>query len=204
MPTNPNKPTRQEKLQHLHAALAYVPKRRFNVAIDVGAHVGLWTEILVSRFKEVWAFEPLEANFERLVHRMNDPEVLAARVAENVCLYSHAVGAESRQVTMRGEAHSKHFAVPDAAGTVQMVTLDDFGPSAIDFLKVDCEGGDYHVLKGGERLIRQSKPVIIVESLPRFEARYGLEPEAPLRLLESWGMKLVETHWQDFIYAWPK
>src|SRR5579859_3507736 len=42
---------------HLQRSLEYVAD--WGLAIDVGAHVGLWSKALVRRFQRVVAFEPL-------------------------------------------------------------------------------------------------------------------------------------------------
>ena len=36
----------------------------WDIAIDIGANIGLWTRPLCERFKFVWAFEPSRENWE--------------------------------------------------------------------------------------------------------------------------------------------
>ena len=50
---------------------------------------------------------------------------------------------------------------------VKMTTLDKYwngNTKAIDWLKIDVEGAELHVLVGAEQTIRKYKPKIIVES----------------------------------------
>jgi len=42
-------------------------------ALDIGAHVGIWSRQLVTKFHNVYAWEPIESNCECL--RKNVPEV---------------------------------------------------------------------------------------------------------------------------------
>lgn len=187
------KPSRQEKLQHLHAALSYV--QSFRLAIDVGAHVGNWTKIMAGQFERVIAFEPLSSNQERWRRQMAG--------IENAELICAACGDEHTQTRLQGEKHSKHFCIKDAAGDTEMLRLDDYGYTDLDFLKVDTEGADALVLRGAEQTIRRCRPVVIVESVPRFEARYGLREGEPMLFLESLGAKRVAEIWRDYIYVFP-
>lgn len=188
------KPSRQEKLQHLHKALSYV--KSFRLAVDVGAHVGNWTKIMAGQFERVVAFEPLPSNQERWRRQMAG--------IDNATLICAAVGDERVRTRLQGEKHSKHFCVKDADGDTEMLRLDDYKFSNLDFLKVDTEGADALVLRGAEQTLRRCRPVVIVESVPRFEARYGLSEGAPMLFLEQLGAVRVAEIWRDYIYVFPE
>ena len=193
------KPSRQEKIGHLHTALTYVKNFRF--AIDVGAHVGNWTRVMAERFEYVVAFEPLASNQARWRRHMEG--------VENVELVCAAVGDENVMTRLQDETHSKHYCIKDDAGDVEMLRLDDWldknyaDPIDLDFLKVDTEGADALVLRGAEKVIRRCRPVVIVESVPRFEARFGLSEGAPMKYLEELGAVRVAEIWRDYIYVFP-
>jgi hypothetical protein len=58
-------------------------------------------------------------------------------------------------------------------------------------------------VQGGELLIRQYQPVIIIEQKPKGLAeRYGVERMAAVKLLQSWGAKVVDEISGDFILKW--
>src|SRR5512137_48020 len=52
----------QPAYQGVHRATALEYVRRFGTAVDVGAHVGLWSRDLAARFATVHAFEPVDAH----------------------------------------------------------------------------------------------------------------------------------------------
>lgn len=193
MPNASGRPSRQEKLAHLDAALSYVTRWRFSV--DAGAHVGNWTVVMASRFERVLAFEPMLDNQERWREKMAG--------ITNAQLVCKALGDRACVVRMDGSRHAKHYATPDPAGDVAMVTIDSLSLPDLDFLKVDCEGADTLVLRGAEATIKRCRPVIIVESLAKFERRYGLPPGAPIAYLQSLGMRHVGTFWCDYIFVFP-
>lgn len=190
----PKEKQRAEKLKHLDAALSYV--KSFRLAVDVGAHTGSWTMVMARQFERVMAFEPFVDNQARWARNMAE--------FTNATLVHAAVGDETMKVRLQGEKHSKHFCVKHDGGDIDMVRLDDYGFTDLDFLKVDTEGADALVLRGAEKTIRRCRPVCIVESVPRFEERYGLPPGAPMLFLESLGAKRVAEMWRDFIYVFPE
>ena len=46
---------------------------------------------------------------------------------------------------------------------VTTTTLDALGLTDVDFLKLDCEGGDLDVLRGGDATIAASRPLVSIE-----------------------------------------
>jgi len=57
--------------------------------------------------------------------------------------------------------------------------LDEIIPSdiQIDFIKIDVEGGEFGVLKGGKALLTKNKPIIIFECGLGASEFYGTKPD---------------------------
>lgn len=191
------KPTYQ--LSKYNAALAHVRHR--GVAVDVGAHVGLWSRVMALDFERVIGFEPVPAHIE--CWRAN----LAG--AENATLHEIALGDRRGTASLHtrtpgscGDTSIARDSEPaNAAHDVPMAMLDDFGLE-VDFLKIDNEGYEYFVVLGGEETIRRCKPVVIVEQKPGMAQRFGLEETQAVSLLESWGARQVGCISGDYIVAW--
>jgi hypothetical protein len=49
-------------------------------------------------------------------------------------------------------------------GSVAVSTIDSFGITQCDFMKIDVEGMELHVLQGAENTIEKFRPVIAVEA----------------------------------------
>ena len=202
------KPTRREKLAHLDAALAHV--KSFRLAVDVGAHVGLWTKVLAERFDAVIAFEPFLPNVERFEKNVQASNVLlsVSALGDREGMAYLTFEEKSRRSESMG-SHSKHFVTWEEpakrldAGHVVTRTLDSFELQSLDFLKVDTEGADTLVLRGAEETLQRCRPVVIVESIAKYETRYGLQPGAPVDFLESLGAKCVANMWHDYICVFP-
>ena len=57
------------------------------------------------------------------------------------------------------------FAISDSSSGYKMITLDSLKLERLDFMKVDVEGYELNVLKGGEETIKRYRPVIWCEAL---------------------------------------
>lgn len=127
----------------------------------------------------VFAFEPVPANVRYLTRKYPRAEILNAALANTTgtAEFYHATGRPAR-------SGLKKQAYPDPEEqvktiTVRVETLDNIIPAAvkIDFIKIDVEGAELNVLRGGTRLIRHSKPIIVFEHGPGPISRYGASSE---------------------------
>jgi len=173
-------------------ATALQLKRR-SLALDVGAHVGLWTEQLLERFHQVIAFEPDPEKHECFTLNIDSPRAILMRVA---------LGNKHRRVSLNqkpGTSLKTHVNLK-ATGEVTMHRLDDLGIVGVDFLKIDVEGYDFFVVDGAEETIRRDLPVIIVEQKPGVATkRYGIKDTAAVELLKDWGYEVEMELRGDYI-----
>ncbi|MDD3519042.1 MAG: FkbM family methyltransferase [Chromatiales bacterium] len=157
---------------HLHRTLprgvdfAYdvvrsLPRLRIETVFDVGAHMGQSVREFRRAFPvaDIHCFEPVDATFKLLQSMLaHDSRSMCHRLAmaAEPGRREIAVGAESSMSGFREHANGRDMSV----GGIEMVevdTLDRFcamhGVLHINLLKIDTEGGDLDVLKGGEGLI---------------------------------------------------
>lgn len=162
------------------------------IAIDVGAHFGLWSYHLSRRVGpagRVYAFEPIPQTYAIL------RQTLRWLRCRNVAGYPFAVGAEPGLVQMRvprqsnGAAASgqaclaiRHDARPgreqharfDTADIIDQAqaTLEFLDDEPVPFLKLDIEGGELFALRGATRLLERWHPTIVCEINPWFVAGF--------------------------------
>lgn len=143
-------------------ALPYVTNR--NTAIDIGAHVGIWTKRLAKRFTTVYAFEPVPDHIECC--RAN------IETCTNVILETVALSNKSGMTKMKQTRHNSGMSsleyIPSRLRTsleieVSTKTLDSFNISNVDFMKIDVEGHEVAVLNGAKNIIDKYEPVIFIE-----------------------------------------
>lgn len=187
------------QIKKLRAAMKHV--KQFRVAVDVGAHVGLWSMHLVQRFKTLHAFEPVQA-FRECFNR-NVPETPRLPL-----LYPMALGAERGKVAMKipqlnggldtGGTHV------GGEGEIDMVPLDEFDLNEVDFIKIDCEGYEHHVLAGARETLARCRPTVIVEQKPhKLGPNFGIKGTPAVDLLKSMGAKVAQEIGGDFIVVFP-
>jgi len=179
-----------------HKSLEFV--KDFGIAVDIGANVGLWSRDLARRFAHVIAIEPV-VEFQECLRR-NVP-------MENIEVWPIALGTEDTTIDMvitegnTGHSHINKDTV--GTGKVEMKRLDSLRFDRIDYMKIDCEGYEMQILKGGENIIRTHKPVIVVEQ--KLHTDTGITKETQygcVDLLKSWGAKELGRVRNDCILGW--
>lgn len=166
--------------------------RRFRRAIDIGAHVGLWSMHLITKFQKVVAFEPVPEHRECFLR--NVPKA-------NVTLFPCVLGEEEKEVQLDWDKQNTgHTHIGKGSVSTPMRRLDSYEFENADFIKVDTEGYEYFVLKGGERLLLQHKPVLCIEQKPH--GYYGLEVTAAVKYVQSLGGVVLDRVNDDYIMGW--
>lgn len=163
------------------------------VAVDIGAHIGIWSRFLARHFKNVLAFEPVVENAECFKRNLSG--------VSNVWLGEVAVGDKMQRVNLTMPAHGNSgmwrvepVAQPDQpdmflTDAPNMVTLDSMPFDGLDFIKIDTEGYEGRVLLGGERTIREHKPVIVLEDNGVGQKYFGADWVDPKPILKAWGYR---------------
>jgi FkbM family methyltransferase len=161
-----------------------------DTAVDVGAHIGYFTEVMLRRTGpggRVVAFEPHPKNFAML------------RKAHGgaAAVFRRALGCDRREAMLYfGRGHSNHSLTPSdgrgGATPVAVTTLDHAAVGLklppLDFLKCDAEGSELEILLGGEGVLRAATDLkIVIEINPRRLGDAGASPGAVLHQLDRCG-----------------
>lgn len=183
------------QLDHLQAAFPFV--RKWDLAVDVGAHVGFWTRELASRFAVVHAVEPADDAFNCL-----ESNVASCR---NVVLRHAAAGIAAGTCTVADDpARSGNTGARfiTFGGTCPVIAVDDLQLEACDLLKVDVEGYEDQVLRGAEATIAKHRPVIVMETDKRFAwSRYRVADKAAEQRLLSLGYRVAVHMRPDKVFV---
>ena len=137
--------------------------------IDIGANYGVYTLSMaqtVGPSGHVWAFEPASSTASLLSGG------IAANGFTQITLERSALssirGTAQLFLSQHSELNSLEQGLPSAVSeTVSVVTLDDrmetYGWRDIDFVKIDAEGEEANILKGGQRFFAELSPLIQYE-----------------------------------------
>lgn len=147
--------------------------RHGDLCVDVGAHAGRHTRPMAEccgRRGGVLAFEPIPWLAAELRRR-----IATDRILENVrleqCALSDEVGEADFVVVHEAPGYSglRERTYDQVVTTekirVKVSRLDDLGDqlAGLRYIKIDCEGGELLVLKGGREVIRRLRPIVSFE-----------------------------------------
>ena len=173
-----------ENTQNEQRAAALRHVKQFGTCLDIGSNVGMWTRELAGRFENVYCFEP-NPNFR---------ECFAKNITEdNVELFAY--GLSDRQHLAKQEFNST--TLTEGNGGIQCRTLDSFGLTDIDFVKIDVDGFEIPLLNGARETLAQNTPVINIEM--KRDKRPGIVKVAE-RILKNLGYRFVERTKSDEVW----
>ena len=171
-------------LNRLRAALKQVKNRR--TAIDIGAHKGIWTKKMMEEFDSVYSFEPVEDNF-RVLKEINCNS------------FQVALGDNSDWSHLMWGDNTGMYHIADEGLPCIIKPLDTYKIPSVDFIKIDVEGYELHVLIGAQETINNYHPDILLEE-NGLTGRYGYSHDDLWEHMDKLGYKNT-GRWQDD-YLW--
>ena len=130
------------------AAMKYV--KQWRVCLDIGSNIGQWTRPLAKQFESVICFEP-NPNFR---------DCFLKNISEkNVVLWPY--GLSNKEHKAKQEFNST--VLQQEHGDIDCRTLDSFGLSNVDFIKIDVDGFEVPLLNGSTETLSRNNPVVNIE-----------------------------------------
>jgi FkbM family methyltransferase len=172
------------------------------VVVDVGANIGVTTSLLakIRNKDDIYAIEPSPNTFIDLTR------TIALNGLGNVKASNIGLGAKPGRLILKEDpsnssaANFLDDASPDEGDprSVIVQTLDDFC-SAHDirphFLKIDVEGFELNVLRGGFQIIKECSPILFIELNTFTMLAYGRVN--PLDVIDFLANNFSQILWLD-------
>ena len=183
-------------------ALAQVNK--WNLAIDIGANIGLWSRDLTSFFGQTICFEPNSNCMKCLKKNI---------IIEKAIIYNYALGLknEEKELFIPNNVGASSFINkiikghnPDGSEIynklpqrtkkqlVKVKKLDEFNFNEIDFIKIDVQGYEYEVLKGAKKTLELNSPILCIEE-------DNVTNSKTIKFLESLNYEIVDVILKEHI-----
>lgn len=186
------------------AALPLVARPR-KIALDIGAHVGLWSWMMARDFEYVIGFEPVPQHAECWLLNVRN-------MGDKMTLHQVALGDHEGEVELatRTEGSSGDTGVVPV-GSLEtahhraiMRPLDYYDFDHVSFVKIDCEGYEKFVIDGGHTTLLRNKPVMVIEQKPEtgMEARYGVTTTQAVVEMQKLGAHVRRKIQGDYIMSW--
>ena len=153
----------------LSSLISKLPKE--TKALEVGAHVGDFSQQILERFHHALIIEGEETNYQNLLLRFPEytdkikKHVVYNDDKEHNWYYVKGSGRNALVMPLP-EPERRQF----TKSQVKTVTLDSIGFNS-DFIKIDCEGADFNIILGATRLITENRPLMYIEHSGEIGAR---------------------------------
>lgn len=164
--------------------------------LDCGANIGNHSIYFakICDAKKVISFEAVSSTYDILKRNieLND-------LSDIVEIRNVALGDGDRNVSMdisRDNLGGSHV-VENSSGNTRMVTLDESVNERVDFMKVDVEGYEYNLLKGAGRILKESRPSMMIEIKKENYSKVD-------SLLKRYGYIGNWQSGEDYIYSYQK
>jgi len=174
--------------------------KTWHCAVDLGAHVGIFSRHFAKLFEEVVAFEPT----------LQTRQCLERNVPANVRIIPYAVGDREDTVSFRrhlknsGATEMEDVRALEGAGfdyyAVRMIPLDSLKLDGVGLVKIDIQGAEALALRGAEETLRRCNPVVLIEEKP-YDERSTEQTELCRKILLSYGYREGEKVGADRIYV---
>lgn len=133
------------------------------IALDIGANHGVYAYALSKIASIVHCFEPL-TECCRYIRDYGSPKI----TVHNVALSDQGGNLQLYVPIMKGRTVYTRASLdrppsPCELRNVDVQTLDSFALPHVDFMKIDVEGLEASVLRGGHRTIEAHHPALLVE-----------------------------------------
>lgn len=124
--------------------------KKDNIVIDIGAHIGAFSVLAAGLGANVFSYEPAQDSFDLLVKNIE-----YNGFSEQIKVYKNGVmgssGKRTLGIRMGNFGGSNLYNKSPVSEKVDCITLDqvfkDNNITHCDFLKLDCEGAEYEIIK---------------------------------------------------------
>ena len=149
----------------------YIKKN--DICFDIGSNNGEYTYIfeLYSGSENVYSFEPITILNKRLKLFFKKVNIVPVALSSKKKIANFKIPKINDNFYLSRGKLNIDFIEPNETSfnlvSVNCNTLDLYFESSklnkLDFIKIDVEGHEYEVLKGGEKTIKKFKPIILIE-----------------------------------------
>lgn len=151
-----------------------------SLVLDIGANIGahsLPLARLVGPSGRVLSFEPTDYAYRKLRRNLDLNPGLAARVTTFHCFLAEKDDGPAPEsvysswpLTGNEDLHAKHQGQAMPTNTARALSIDrvlaDMGNPIVQLVKLDVDGFETDVLRGATLLLRDSRPVFLMELSP--------------------------------------
>ncbi len=160
-----------------------------SVCLDIGANIGYFTLTLaelVGRHGKVLAFEPTQYARKRL------RENVALNGYLQVDIYPNFVSDKKGRQEVKIESTYRLDGRSSAeTQEIEAITIDSLDLAKLEFIKIDTDGNETHIIRGGRQTLKRLKPAMLFE-VSSFLTNHSSSPSELLTELASLDYQFYE------------
>lgn len=188
--------------------------KKGDIVFDIGANIGIYSVLagkIVGERGLVYSFEPANNAYEILNSNID------LNLLRNIKAYKLGVSESSGQVTFNkceddayNSIGNKPMKEIKEVVTIQTTSIDEFVKNnnikRIDVIKVDTEGAEYLIFKGGMQTLKAFKPKLFFEYNPYAINGFDNDRKELIDLVLSLGYSIYEIRFGKLeqILDWTK
>ena len=179
---------------------------RRQVALDVGANIGVYSLILSELFGRVYSFEPIPEFRKELSANVRLNGIMNVEVIP-LALGKRSQSAEMALMIHHDEPQTASVHVGDYSfkdsfewdfRRTEVLSLDQFAENrslrSVDYLKIDTDGSEEDVLLGAVQTLLRFQPIIQIELVEEAKKwRRDISPAAIADFLRKHGYTLLDS-----------
>ena len=192
---------------------------KHKVILDIGANFGVQSLQFASNFNnsKIFAIEPTRYAFKKMLKNLDLNRDFAKNIfPEQIFLSSYNKKLpkgvySSWNLDLDSEQHMKHKGTKKETANSKVYTLDEFTDlkkiKNADFIKLDVDGFELDVIKGGMNYLKIFKPPIFMELAPYLYREFGYSIDELIDNLRSLNYEFYDMNKLkkiDNIYSYSK
>ena len=145
--------------------------------VDVGAYTGIYSVVaaLSNPYSEVYSFEPNPRIIPNLVENLKLNNLGTRVKVQQIALSDTITSAVLNHHEVWSSMNSISTELDNLGDSqlIQVTTLDNyFKKKKVDLIKVDIEGAELKFLRGSSRVLKDDKPVLLMEALDEAQLEF--------------------------------
>ena len=165
--------------------------KKFRTVLDIGAWCGTWAVEMQQFCDRLQAFEPNALNFKCLEQNISK--------YNNINCYQFALGDKETMLSITEDQFTQAIRIDEKEGKIPVKTIDSFGWTDVDLIKIDVEGYEMKVLEGANDTLENVKFIMI--ELNNNTKKYGSSNGKIEEHLKELGFYEIINIWPDKVYC---
>lgn len=169
-----------------------------DTVIDCGANFGYNAVLMgkqIGQLGTLIAFEP-----QRIIYQQLNGNLILNNIYNAVTINAALGDGSIAATTMRPVDYEAHWvnigdaSVGEGGENVNVYKLDDIELEKLDFLKIDVQGYELHMLKGAKSHIKKFSPDLFIEIEPHQLVKFNIEEKELVDYIKSFGYKVFKIN----------